>query len=684
MDPRTSLTTPFDDPLVIFGLAMVVFLVAPLVLTRYRLPGIVGIILVGTAIGPDGLGVLEREPTISLLGEVGLVYLLFIAGLEINLDQFVRYKDRSIAFGLLSFLIPQVVGTVVGVYVLEFTVPAALLFASIFASHTLLAYPIVNRLGVATDEAITTTVGGTILTDTLALLVLAVVIASLGDGIGPQFWLQLIVGLALFGVAVWYLVPRLGRWFFRVHSDESYFEFLFVMVVLFGCAVGAELAGVEPIIGAFLAGLALNRLITKTGTLMNRIEFVGNALFIPFFLLSVGMLVDVAALLEGGETLVIGGTLVVLVLLTKYAAAWVTGRLYAYGRPEVTAMFGLSVGQAAAALAIVQIGFDAGVPGFNEHLINGVVLMILLVSFVSPTLVERAGRALVRTRTHRYDPTAQPQRILVPISTTTEYERSLLEVASAIREPASGSPIHTVSVVRPGPRTETEAILAALEEMRVELDEYAASAELRVEHHTRINHNVASGIARSTLENRITTLVIGWDGARARTQHAFGHSIDQVLRRTTQLALVARVREPLNTTGRIVLICPPGIEYNDGFDEALHTIALLAGRTGAPIHGIAVDGEPDRFDRRLEGVGAEAVGAFTRVPDWETLFETLEAEGGPTDVIVCVSARRGDVGWRSTLQTVPNRIATTTDGNFLIVYPPSEALADDRQFLRVR
>ncbi|MEM4780686.1 MAG: cation:proton antiporter, partial [Halalkalicoccus sp.] len=525
---RPSLSPPFENPVLIFGLAMVVFLAAPLVLKRFRLPGIIGIILIGAAIGPNGIGLLERDSTIELLGEVGLIYLMFIAGLEINLNQFIEYKDRSLVFGSLSFLIPQALGTAVGMYVLDLTFAAALLFAAVFSSHTLLAYPVVNRLGIAKNEAMTATIGGTILTDTLALLVLAVVIASVGGTLDTAFWLELGAGLTVFFVGVWLVVPRLGGWFFRMHEEESYFEFLFVMAVLFVCAFLAELVGVEHIIGAFLAGLTLNRLIPEHGPLMNRIEFVGNALFIPFFLLSVGMLVDIGVFAEGSGTFLVAGSLIVMVTLTKFVASWATGQVYGYTGDEVLGMFGLSVGQAAAALAIVQIGFDAGVPGFDQNMINGVVLMILVVSLLSPALVERAGGALLREKEHEeYDPSESPRRILVPVSRESEHKESLLDLAFTIRDERAEEPVHVLSVVTPNHEEPTEADVADAEALQAEVEGYAAGAEIPLKTHTRVNEGIADGIVDSTVENRISTVVIGWDGASSRGQRVFGHIIDR-------------------------------------------------------------------------------------------------------------------------------------------------------------
>jgi hypothetical protein len=372
-----------------------------------------------------------------------------------------------------------------------------------------------------------------------------------------------------------------------------------------------------------------------------------------------------------------------MVILTKFVASWVTGQLYEYTNDEVLGMFGLSVGQAAAALAIVQIGFDAGVPGFDQNMINAVVLMILVVSLLSPALVRRAGTALVRaSETEEYDPSDTPQRVLVPVSAESEHRESLLDLAFTIRDERAEEPIHALSVVRPDQDTSTEADVAEAEERLTHMEEYAAGAEVPIAGHTRINHNIASGIVSATVENRISTTIIGWDGASSRGQRVFGHIIDQVLSRTSRLTLVSRIRTPINTTQRIVLVLPPGIDHNDGFYEALHTVKLLSEQTGAPIHGLAIGGNAEQYERLYGMVEPEAPGGFTPVKDWKTLLSVLRDEIRSQDLVVCMSARRDDMGWHSELQTLPKSISTLTDENFLVVYPASEERVDDRQFLR--
>lgn len=670
---------PIEDPILIFAIAMVVFLVAPLVLVRYRAPGIVGILLVGAAVGPNGLGLLDRDATFVLLGEVGIVYLMFLAALEIDVDQFIEFRARSIVFGTLSFLIPQIGGTFVGMWMFGFDLPTALLFAAIFASHTLLAYPVVNRLGIATRESVTVTIGGTILTDTLALLVLAIVLGSTGvDPAGISFWAIFAIGLAVFFVGVWVLVPRIATWFFRTVDEESYFEFLFVMSILFVSAWIASEVGIEAIVGAFLCGLAINRQIPDVGPLMNRIEFVGNALFIPFFLLSVGMLIDVRVLLDGIETISITIALIVLVVTTKYLAAAVAARWYGYGAAERLTMFGLSLGQAAAALAIVLVGYDAGF--FGDAVLNGTIVMILVVSVVSPLVVDRYGRDIARAmEVEPYDPAAVDHRVMLPVTPGVEYPDNLLDVGTIIRHRPSES-LYVLTVVEPGPDLEERVteIEASLERTA----RYGAASEVSIETRTRLNRTPASGIVDAVLENRITTLVIGWDGAASRRQSVFGGTIDRVLARTQQLAFVCRVREPLGITEEMIVVLPPGIAYNPGFAEAIHQIKRIASALHASVRVLPVGALDERAETVLASVGPDLSVSIDQASDWEGLIANLDAEATPTTLVVPLSARRGTMGWDRALETLPKQVSERTEGNFLVVYPATDEDRVGRRFLR--
>lgn len=671
---------PVEDPILVFALAVTCFLVAPLIMERYGLPGIVGIILVGALIGPNAVGVLERGETIVLLGNVGIVYLMFLVGLEIDLAEFRSNRRQSAGFGVLSFLIPQITGTVVSVYLLGFSWLSALLFASVFASHTLLAYPVIGRLGIGDNRAVTATIGGTIVTDTLALLVLAVVAAGAGGDLTVGFWLSLAVGIVLFFVGTWTLVPRVGRWFFRTVHEESYFEYLFVIAIAFIAAYAAELVGMDGIIGAFVAGLALNPLVPRHGVLMNRIEFVGNALFIPFFLLSVGMLVDVTLVFASSATLIITGVLVSMTIATKVGAAATAGWLYGYTRAEVGSVFGLSVGQAAAALAATLVGFEIGL--FDDIVVNAVVLMILAISVLAPIVTDRYGRDVALSKERSDDAVTAPQRILVPVSRNPEYREGLLDTAMLLREPNSSEPIYAVTVVAPETAEKTDAALADVERMLVESAAYTAGAEVPLEFQTRVTRNVASGIASAATENRISTILMGWDGTESRSQNTFGGTIDRVLGQTDQQVVVMRAREPLNVTDRLVLVLPPNVEHDDGFNEAARSIGTVAKGLGAAIHVYPVDGGSDRFRALLKRVAPDAPIVVHETDGWNDVYEMLRAQT-KSDYVIAMSARRGHLGWHSELRTLPAAIAAGTPGNFAIVYPGIERDGDERRFLEL-
>jgi len=366
-------TLPLKNPVLLFSLILFIILFAPIILNKLRIPHLIGLIIAGAIIGPNGLNLIARDMSIILFGTVGLQYIMFLAGLEIDLAEFKKNSSKSLIFGMLTFSIPMILGTVVGLYVLDFSMATSVLLASMFASHTLIAYPLISKLGVAKNRAVTVAVGGTMITDTLALLVLAVIAGMQTGEINQEFWIRLGFSVILFGLVVMLIFPIIGRWFFKRY-DDNISQYIFVLAMVFlGCTL-AELAGIEAIIGAFLTGLALNRLIPYTSPLMNRIEFVGNALFIPFFLIGVGMLIDYKAFIKDWDTIQVAGIMTVVAIVGKYLPAYITQKLFGYTRDERRLIFGLSNAQAAATLAAVLVGFNIIVDYKNVNSYNEVHL----------------------------------------------------------------------------------------------------------------------------------------------------------------------------------------------------------------------------------------------------------------------------------------------------------------------
>ena len=665
MHSLSSLTLPITNPVLIFALAMVIFLVAPPVIERLRIPGMVGVIVAGAIVGPHGLGLLERGQTIILLGTVGLIYLMFMAGIEIDLHGFRRHRSQSLGFGALTFAVPLVLGWGAGL-ALGFEPHSALLLGALLASHTLIAYPLALSMGLTRSGAVTAAVGGTMIADTGALLVLAVVASSTRGNLDAAFWIRFIGSLGVFAAAVTVGLPQLARWYFRREASGTAATFLFVMTALFAGAFFAEVAGVEAIIGAFLVGLALNRLVPRNGLLSNRIHFLGEAFLIPFFLLSVGMLVDVRVFLRGPRAWEVLMALLVVGVAAKWAAAALTGRLFHLSRDEGRTIFGLSVSRASATLAIAIIGNEIGL--FDEFIENGVVVLMAVTCFLGPWVVERHGRALALAEEQL--PTAVqelPPRVLVPMS-NPKTAPALLDLALVLRDPRSVEPLYALTVV-PEEGDHADAYVANAEEMLSKAVSYAAGAGVDVQPVTRIDQNFASGILRGAVETRTATIVIGWDGRTSR-QRVFGSVLDQLLDQSAQQVLVAKLGHPLNTTKRLVVVIAPGSDHHAGFPAATGAVKRLANGLGARLHVVAVNEPVERYLEALGRVKPDAPAKGETVSGWSGAMAALRRVLGPEDLVLAFSARRGTVSWHPYLQRLPARLVKLVPESFIMLYPP--------------
>lgn len=674
---------PLEDPIYVFTLSIAVFLIGPLLVKRLGQPGIVGIVLLGVIIGPDGTGLVEHTDAIELLGTVGLVYLLFTVGLELNLRGFFRAPENAAVFGLTSFFLPLGVGVVVCTTILGFDFWSALLLSAVFGSHTLLAYPIVNRYDITQNDAVTAVFGGILFTDTLALTILAIVLGVVDDGalslslVGEVF-LSLVI---LFGL-VWTVVPPVGRWFFHNLSDESYFEFLFVLLVVLVGASLAELLGLDGILGAFVAGIAFNRLIPQGNTLMNRIQFVGNAFFIPFFLLHVGMLVDVGVVLEGPQTFQIAAVIITTMIVTKLVAAWAVGGVLGFDRVERGVMFGLSSGQAAAALAITLLGVEAGL--FGTSVLNAVVLMLLVTALVSPWVTERysqrlaLGEAVDPDREEAADP-----RILLPVPPDSENRRDLLEFAFVLRDQSGRNPIHLLSVVRPDWSGATESNVEKTETELQDMAEVAYASENPIEIETRVNHNVASGIVHGALETQSDLVVLGWNPSKSFGERLFGSIIDQVLGQTSLPVYVTHFGHPVNTTGHLRVVFPRNVDHHDGFYEGVYKVKRLADKLGVPITVYVFEEQTNQYQRLYDLVEIDVDATFKSVDDWDTLQSQLESDTERDDLVVTLAAREGKIGSHDELESLPNRLVELPSESFVVAYLREGEPEYDSQFLRI-
>jgi Kef-type K+ transport system membrane component KefB/mannitol/fructose-specific phosphotransferase system IIA component (Ntr-type)/nucleotide-binding universal stress UspA family protein len=670
-----DINLPVTEPVLIVAIAMGIFLVAPVIMERFRLPGLIGVIVAGAVFGPNGLNLLARDQTIALLGAVGLLYLIFMAGIAIDLHGFRRYRNLSLTFGAISYLIPQGIGTGVGL-LLGYSVGGSLLLGSMFASHTLIAYPIAIRYGISKNRAVTTVVGGTIITDTASLLMLAVVAASTRGTLDAAFWIRLVVMLSGYVALVWFVLPRVARWFFRHEQTGAVAEFIFVLTALFGGAYLARVAGVETIVGAFLVGLSLNRLLPENGLLTTRIQFVGEAFFIPFFLLSVGMLADVRVLAGDIRAWQVMIAMTLTVVTMKGLAAILAQRLFGYSSEEGWTMAGLSIPQAAATLAVTLIGVQVGL--LDDAVLNGSIMMIIATCVIGPWLVEKYGRRVALQEDQKpYDPSQAPQRILVPVSNPATAE-DLMDLALTVREQGSPEPLLPITVVPADDDTSAEHVATA-EKMLSHVVAYAAGAGTQSIPLTRVDHNFANGISRAVAESRASVLVVGWDGKRGRVRGIFGTVLDQLLDQTRIQVMVAKLGHPLNTTQRIILLVPQGSDHVPGFLQAARTIKLLANRLGAPVHGYVVEDSAEQYMQYFEGVKPSAPVELERAGGWGRVLNRLREDVKRDDLVIVLSARPGAVSWVQALERLPGRLADLLPESFLILYPAEVAPVSARR-----
>ncbi len=660
--------TPVTNPILYFALILAMILFAPLLFQRLKLPGLLGLILSGTLVGPGLLGLMERDRTMVLMGAIGLTYLMFLAGLSLDLQGFLRLRTRCAAFGATSFFIPLIAALVVGLNYLDYSLTTSLLLGCIVGSHTLLAYPIAHRLKITRNPAVTLAAGGTLVTDALSLGVLAVVVGSLAESTGAGYWLKFFTGISLFILLSYLIIPWLGRWFFQTVRSDNTVDFVFVLLLVFITAYLADLVGLAPIIGAFICGLLLNRLVPDSSTLMSRIQFVGNSLFIPMFLISVGLLVDVKQLLHLDvwvKAFVFSG----LVVFGKGGGALLVAKLFGYNHNESLVLGGLTIPQAAATLAVTLIGFDLGL--FTENAVNAVIIMIVLTCLVGPWMVETFGRELALTENSKpYNPLDTPQRILIPLSNPASATH-LLDISIMLHEENSSEPLFPLTVA-----FDDENVAANVARSERTLEEavtHLAGAALPVNPLTRVDMNIAKGISRAIQESRISTVVIGWNGQVTAQSRVFGSVLDQLLEENhNSLILVCKVETRTNLFERIVVAVPPHASREPGFADAFHAIKTMGQQMGVECLVIHAH-EDDIIEGKLDSVPPKLDLSYLDLEDWSNVAPWLEENRKLLDFFVLLSAREGGVSWHPSLNRLPRTVASRfPELCFAVVYPADQ------------
>lgn len=656
---------PLRDPVLIFSLVLFIILLAPIVLRKLRIPSIIGLIVAGVIIGPNGFNILMRDSSIELFGTVGLLYIMFLAGLELDMDDFRKNRLRSIMFGLLTLVIPIGIGFLLTYYFFGFSLLSAVLTASLITSHTLLAYPIISRFGLTKNKAVIVAVGGTIITDTIVLLLLSFIINANAGKLDQHYIIQLGISLIIFAFVIFWAFPRIGKWFFKSFKEDSTSHFIFVLAMVFLGAFFAELAGLEALIGAFVAGLSLNRLIPNTSPLKNRLEFVGNAIFIPFFLIKVGMMVDVKVLFSGYKALELAGGLLLGSFLAKNIAAFFIQKICGFDGLQRKVIYGLSGAHASATLAVVLVGFRAGL--LSEDVLNAAVILILGSSFIASFTAERAGRKLAILEADKVpEIDEEPEKIIVPISKPGTIE-SLIDLAIMIKNRRSSNPIYPLTVVKDDEEAREKVMISnkLLEKAVI----HASATETKLQVITRVDLNIASGIDRAVKEIMATDLIMGWSDKKTTSEKIFGTTLSGILYRVWQTIYVGRFIHPLNTTKKIVLVIPQNAEYEKGCRHWVKKVNELAKEAGA---GIMVYASEESFEKFLEYINNPKTSVSITHERLEELedFLILARELNSDDLLIVISARRGTLSYQKYLDTITSKMHKYfKDNNFILIYP---------------
>ena len=510
--PDISSYFPITDPTLIFLVVLSIILFAPFIMSRFRIPHIIGMVLAGTLVGQYGLNILERDSSFELFGKVGLLYIMFLAGLEMNLKDIMQKKTRFVVFGLLTFILPFVLGYFTGISLLGYSPMASLLLSCILASNTLIAYPIVLKYGLQKHPAVALSVGSSMIALSLSLLLLAAIVGVNEGEAGITFWIAFAAKVAVFCIGLTFIIPRITRWFFRRCAD-SVMLYIYVLLVLFFSAAMSEFCGLEGIFGAFLAGLTLNRFIPGVSPLMNRIEFIGNALFIPYFLIGVGMLIDIGVLFHSLGTLWVVFCIVAVGTLGKAAAAYVSCLGFKLPLLSGHMMFGLTEAHAAGSIAMTMVGMNLKMPDgtylVDSGMLNGVVMMILFTCIISSVMVEGSARSILLKEKMQPDGNKEQgddEKILLPLQ-HEEDAQGLVSMAIIMRNKKLNRGLVGLNVVYDDiyssrNRNAGRKILEMAEAT-------AIAADVRMQTQSRLAINIANGIKHAFKENDASEIIMG-------------------------------------------------------------------------------------------------------------------------------------------------------------------------------
>ncbi|MGE9314794.1 cation:proton antiporter [Niabella sp. CJ426] len=667
---------PLTNPVIIFALVLFIILFAPIIFSKIKVPHIIGLIIAGVLVGPHGFNLLKRDTSIVLFGTVGLLYIMFLAGLEIDLAEFKKNRKKIFVFGVLTFLLPLICGTLAAYYILGYSFLSSLLLASMFSTHTLVAYPIASKYGVIRNRAVAMAVGGTMITDTVALLLLAAISGMAKEQVSPAFWVQLGLSSIVFVCIVLFLFPVIIRWFFK-KFDDSVSQYVFVLGMVFLASFLAEAAGIEAIIGAFFSGLVLNRFVPHTSALMNRINFVGNALFIPFFLISVGMLVDVKVLVKGLGAAKVAAVIIVVALITKYVAAWATQKIFKLTATEGKMLFGLSASHAAATLAIILVGYNiitgetaTGEPIrlLDEDVLNGTILLILVSCGVGSFVTEKAAKKLALQENEQVpeiEDGENKEKILISLA-YAEIATDMVDLGVLLKPKKSSLPLFGLHIVDDA----VEGSNAAGKGKKIleKSVSHAAASENTLTPLMRYDSSISNGIVYTIKEQQVTDIVIGLH-KNADQKVFFGEVAENIIRRIYQTIYVYKPAQPFNTLKRMIVAVPPNAETEPGFIHWLQKITLLSKESGMKVGFYGTDTTLAAIQSVTQRENSNLQAAYNEFSNWDD-FLIFTRELNTNDLFIIISSRKGYNSYLPQFNKLPYYLTNYFGKlSYIILYP---------------
>lgn len=659
------------DPVSIFLVVLLIILIAPLLLNRLKIPHVIGLIVAGLAVGPYGFNILARDMSFEVFGQVGLLYLMFLAGIEIDMYNLKKNLQRGVIFGFLTFSVPLVVGGVASYFLLGLNVLTSLLVASMFCAHTLIAYPIVSRFGLTKQPAVVIAVTGTIFTVIGSLIVLAAVVGVYRQGVFDLFHiLRILGGLALYCLVVVYLFPRVTRWFFKRYND-AILQFIYILAMAFLAARGVTWVGVESVFGAFFAGLVLNRYVPARSPLMTRLEFVGNAIFIPYFLIGVGMLINLGVVTTDENSLRIALIMSVVAMASKWLAAWFAQKAFKLNALDRSMIYQLTNAHTAVALAVVTIGFKMGI--FGESILNGTILMILVTCTVSSIGTSQAA-ARMKTKLltdedvvgRQQKAARRPLHTLIPIANPVT-ARELIDMALFMRGPkvAEGSDIHALYV-----RNDNSAHTRAIGRNSLEVAETAgASVDVEIKPIERYDLNFVTGVINTISERDVNEVFIGLHRRTNVIDSFFGDKVEQLLKATNKMIVITRTFIPVNTLTRVVVAVPDKAQFETGFCRWVEATANLTRQLGCRIIYCCSAATEQAIRAVLRHGRYEIRHEYREIESWDD-FIVLSNRVLDDDLFIVVSARRTSLSFSTDMDSIPNFLQHYfASNNLVVIYP---------------